>query len=347
LIIEKIIANNKEIIYEETKIEKPLPFFPEAKIISILNKTNIKSIEIKYYGIINRIQESEINSINDDFIELNLYSPWYPLIKSIPTVKYNVLISGIPDYYLLEANKVKNNWSLNIGSIDCYLLAMKNYSHQSIRINNMKVGFYSINKTGNKIVECLVKYVEDILKFYNNKFGTKYLDNKFNILVAPRIKGGGYCREKLIVLSERGIEEKDLIHFIAHEMAHIWWNGADATSWEDWLNESFAEYSSWLYIEYAFGKEKYEYIIDYYEKETIDCPSIMNMDRSDSKAHVSRFKGALILHEFRNTFGDDELKELFAMLNKLEIKYTDKLMNKVKLVLGKTQADFIYDKLGL
>ncbi|MGO1369205.1 MAG: M1 family aminopeptidase [Senegalia sp. (in: firmicutes)] len=347
MIIEKIIANNKEIIYEETKIEKSLPFFPEAKIISILNKTNIKSIEIKYSGIINRIQESEINSINDDFIELNLYSPWYPLIKSIPKVKYNVLISGIPDYYLLEANKVGDNWSSNIDSMDCYLLAMKNYSHQSIKINNMKVGFYSINKTGNKIVECLVKYVEDILNFYNHKFGSKALYNEFNILVAPRVKGGGYCREKLIVLSERDIKEKDLIHFIGHEMAHIWWNEADASSWEDWLNESFAEYSSWLYIEHYFGKEKYKAIIDYYEKETINCPAIMNMDRNDSKAYLSRFKGALILHEFRNTFGDDELKELFAMLNKLEIKYTEELINKIKIVLGKNQADFIYNKLSL
>lgn len=347
LIIEKIVVNNKEIIYEEITIEKPLPFFPEAKIINIENKTNIKIIEINYCGIINRIQESEINSINDNFIELNLYSPWYPLIKSIPTVKYKVLISGIPDYNVLEANKVENNWSLNIDSMDCYILAMKNYSHRSIKINNAEVSFYSINETGNKMVELLVKYVEDTLNFYNSKFGSKNINNKFNILVAPRIKGGGYCRDNLIVLSEKEFKEEDLIHFMAHEMAHFWWNKANVTTWEDWLNESFAEYSSWLYIEYAFGKKKYNNLIDYYKKTIASYPPIMGMDRNDSKAYIARAKGALILHEFRKVYGDYEVKKIFTILDGLEVKCTDKLINEVKLILGKKQADFIYNKLNL
>jgi len=37
-----------------------------------------------------------------------------------------------------------------------------------------------------------------------------------------------------------------------------WWANAPVNSWEDWLNESFAEYSALMAVRELFGAERFE-----------------------------------------------------------------------------------------
>ncbi len=43
------------------------------------------------------------------------------------------------------------------------------------------------------------------------------------------------------------MDEKEAVTVNAHELAHEWCSGANCVSWEDWLNETTAEWSMLLY----------------------------------------------------------------------------------------------------
>ncbi|MDT8401169.1 MAG: hypothetical protein RQ743_05700 [Bacteroidales bacterium] len=44
----------------------------------------------------------------------------------------------------------------------------------------------------------------------------------------------------------------------AHEISRLWWLRADANTWEDWLNEGFAEYTALVVLRELYGKEYFE-----------------------------------------------------------------------------------------
>lgn len=82
--IEEIVDSNQEVKFEENFEEKPLPYLPESKRYILTSKIQGSSIKIKYNGVIDKIEDIEINQISEDFIELNVYSPWYPLLTTLP-----------------------------------------------------------------------------------------------------------------------------------------------------------------------------------------------------------------------------------------------------------------------
>ena len=65
--------------------------------------------------------------------------------------------------------------------------------------------------------------------------------NRYALLILDLMYKEGYFRKGLIVLSDLPSEKIAIDAFLAHECGHIWATGANINSWEDWLNETFAE----------------------------------------------------------------------------------------------------------
>ena len=124
----------------------------------------------------------------------------------------------------------------------------------------------------------------------------------------------------------------------AHELSHLWFVGADVSSWEDWLNESFAEYASLLFIEDKYGRQAYDNVIDKFKEYTEKCPSIKDSDRNSKKGSKVRYKGTVLLHQIRELFGIESIKEVFNQLDQLKVKRTENLINELKL----TNEDVAY-----
>jgi hypothetical protein len=49
-----------------------------------------------------------------------------------------------------------------------------------------------------------------------------------------------------------------LLFTLTHEVAHFWWSGAPSVTWENWLNEAFAEYSALMYVRKFEGVEAFD-----------------------------------------------------------------------------------------
>lgn len=118
------------------------------------------------------------------------------------------------------------------------------------------------------------------------------------------------------------VDENSWERVIAHELFHHWFG--DLVTSESWsnltVNESFANYSEYLWNEYKYGKDDADahnfqdqqgYLFSQSEKK--DLVRFRYTDKEDMFDAVSYNKGGRILHMLRNFVGDSAF---FASLNK-------------------------------
>lgn len=111
------------------------------------------------------------------------------------------------------------------------------------------------------------------------------------------------------------IDENKWEDVIAHELFHHWFGDlVTAESWSNLtVNESFADYSEYLWNEYKYGKDQADYWLMKSLKTskadpknfTKDLVRFDYHDREDMFDGVSYNKGGGILHMLRNYLGDD------------------------------------------
>jgi aminopeptidase N len=95
---------------------------------------------------------------------------------------------------------------------------------------------------------------------------------------------------------------------LAHELAHQWFGDAlTVRNWSDvWLNEGFATYAAFLWLESARGKAAYDSVVA--ARMKLDFPGSVYITDSTDVDHmfgpVTFFKGALVLHMLRHVMGD-------------------------------------------
>jgi hypothetical protein len=331
--IESITSGNISLEYNEFDFDE-IQFFPESKKITI---SGMKShdLKIQYKCKLESIAY-DINSINDNWIELNMYSPWYPVRIDVPSANFDIRISGLEDFQVIQGNKTDGIWQLKfIDQVDAYIIGFKDFKHNELRDKSTDISIYSLKSSNMSLPVELDGLLRDIYSFYTDLFGIGEARLKMNVAVMDRLSGGGYFRDDLIVLSSEERSELDWIHFFAHEMAHKWWRGADTTSWEDWLNESTAEFSSWLFLDKHFGKSIVEEVAFEHDNEIRICPPLRNLERDTKHVYFSRFKGARILKGIDEQYGRDELIQCMKILLELPDRKTDLWIAEVTKV-GKT-----------
>ncbi len=330
----------KSILYHSSPIpwflqEVEMSFIPEAKkLVLNLPEGQVKDLEttLEFYieGVIDKIK-SELNQVSSNYIELNIYSPWYPVPYNLPRSRGRISIKGLEEFYVVKGNKDLDMWVLNLEGNDNYVIAYKNPKLQVINYEGLSIRvIYDAGIACSECLQLINRNIKDILSFYGRIFHTNItLNEKLDIVIAPREKGGGYCRDNLIVMSMAKLTEEQYALFFAHEISHLWFKGAEVLSWEDWLNESFAEYISLLYIEEKFGKDSYDAGIEKLKLYSSSCPPIKGSDRNSEEGSRVRYKGTLLLHKLRQHYGLDAVIMIMNTLIQLEEKTTQKLVEAV------------------
>lgn len=352
--IDQIISKDIKDYVVSDEISNWSPFILESKQIKIRldkkkNKGDIVRIQFMYHGKINTLEKYEVNRISEEWVEIGLYSPWFPLAEEQRKATFQIKVDVEDGYEVVgqKARKQDGFWYVEADSpiSDCTILASKNFKKRIVQEEEMTIKICSASAEGEKIAEKIEEHLGFIIKTCFEYFG-KTNTEEFTIVIAPRLEGGGYCRSGLLVITHEDGDDKNYFKFLAHEISHLWWIGADSNTWEDWLNESFAEYSALLLYRDRYGTDEFEKKIEKYRQAVIDCPPIYGLSRSNEKAYLTLYaKGPVILNKFEQKIGTNNFRKLLKELLIKNIKTTDGFLKTIKIMYGENTAKFIEKEL--
>jgi aminopeptidase N len=98
----------------------------------------------------------------------------------------------------------------------------------------------------------------------------------------------------------------------------------DANTWQDWLNESFAEYSAVLLMRDWHGRAVSGGILARYEREAQEAKPIWGFDRNDRSAQATLYrKGPVLLSRLESRMGEPAFRRLLAALVTRKVRTTE------------------------
>lgn len=270
------------------------------------------------------------NMLTPEWTELALYIGWFPYMPEMARFRYVVDVSFDSPYQLTGEGTVQRRFggwrvSESADTFDIVLVAAK------------QLNFRREPRTGTTIVygkafndamaDSTLRQLDKTVETYSKWFGSPST-GRLTFVLGDRQKGGGYTRPGFVSMM-RGATMTDaelqrgLVGGIGHEVGHLWFTGASVTTWEDWLNESFAEYSSWLMVRQSLGQTAFDGLVSQMRKRTENKPAIWGIDRNSDEAYAVLYnKGALALHDLAQTIGEDRFLVIVAQSTRMRPRTT-------------------------
>ncbi|MBW7674877.1 M1 family metallopeptidase [Chryseobacterium chendengshani] len=261
-------------------------------------------------------------------------SAWFPTIdRSIQKTTQEIYMT-VPDKYVTlsngilkdsqkEANGLRtDHWVMDKRhSTYLFFMGVGEYAVVKDKWKNIAVDYY-IEKEYEPYAKQIYGNTPEMIEFFSKKLGYDYPWAKY-----AQISGRDYVSGAMEnttatlhgsdILQKPGqlIDENKWEDTIAHELFHHWFGDlVTAESWSNLtVNESFANYSEYLWNEYKYGKDQAEYHQMEDVNHYIHNPSDFKKDlvrfdyasREDVFDLVTYQKGGGILHMLRNYLGDE------------------------------------------
>lgn len=269
--------------------------------------------------------------------ETEYNSCWFPIIDApnqklthdikITLYKNEVSLSN----GLLVSSKVINDsmkvdhWKMDQPHAPyLVMMAIGDFSVIKDKWNNIDVHYY-VEKEYEKHARLIFGNTPEMIGFYSKILGVNYPWKKYHQIVVRDFVSGAMENTTAVVHYEP-VQHTDREHLddpqeliIAHELFHHWFG--DLVTCESWanlpLNESFATYGEYLWLEHKYGKWEADqhlhnnfnqYLDEASEKqvELIRYEYVKPLDMFDRHSYQ---KGGHVLHMLRDYLGDEAFFE--------------------------------------
>ncbi len=251
--------------------------------------------------------------------------------------KYKTLSNGL----MLSSNKNTDGTRTDYWKMDqpiapyLYMMAVGEFAVVKDKWdNNMEVSYY-VEPKFEKDARAIFPHTPELLTFFSTKLGIKYPWKKYSQIVVRDYVSGAMENTTASIFGEyMQATERDLIDVetnesvVAHEMFHHWFG--DYVTTESWsnltLNEGFANYSEYLWLEHKYGKDAAQAhwrteLAGYLGQARGQRHALIDFtygNREDMFDAHSYNKGGIILHMLRNMIGDEAF---FTALNQYLTKH--------------------------
>jgi hypothetical protein len=252
------------------------------------------------------------------------------------------------DYKLISSGQVSNTgniWEIeqNTPFFDIPLVISNRFKNISVGKSKVKIYYLTLGKKNKKEIKKTAKGYYNHLDKMFGKSSTENLVlavNKYNRSIS-------YSRKGFISLSIGNSFNKADEKTLAHEIAHLWWNKADVNIWEDWLNESFAEYSAIILQRKQYGEDYFIKRIIELEEKKADLPSLYEL-KTENKTNQETitYKGAYLLYELENKIGRKPFEQLLKNVHQNRISKTIDFLDIIKYELGIEIMEYVKHKLN-
>lgn len=316
-----------------------LMFHPELNKYTINLDGSAKNIIVEYCG---KITNGYHNIITDDCKALSWYSGWYPQkpIEGVDSIFPDTIVNihNVEDCTVIKGTKKDGIWTYKPLDFDVNVIVLKNYNQVKFDC----LSFTYLKSFESDISKIYEEYIGKIIDYYRSIYEFESLP-PMDIVVLPNTNPyDGYVRKQLIVLGGFNKNNKWAIKLMAHEIAHIWCTGADACSFEDWLNETFAEWSALLFVADNLGTDEFEKVIDTHRKDNLPPIKTADGKRPEKGVHD---KGTLMVYELYLKYGKDLIVKMLKIFNSLQVKTTSEFLKSMRSSNLSDAADYIESSL--
>ena len=290
--------------------------------------------------------------------ETQANSIWFPTIDApnqktsqeiyitVPN-KYKTLSNGTLVNQTNAGNNRTDYWKFDQKHAP-YLVFMAVGEFEIIKnsYKNIPVNYY-VEKEYASNAKDIFGLTPEMIGFFSEKLGVEYPWEAYNQIVVRDYVSGAMENTTAVVHGEQAyqkpgqlIDENVQENTIAHEIMHHWFgNLVTSESWSNLtLNESFANYGEYLWLEYKYGKvaKEMHYFeqLEAYKNGQNDGKSLVRYQYDDQEELfdlVSYNKGGAILHNLRTYLGDEAfflgLKQYLT-----QYKYQDAEVSQLRLV---------------
>jgi hypothetical protein len=351
--ITSIINDYKEVPFTFDTIKPlPLPFIGNAGKLVVANPkrgNEAQPIQIEYCCDMQRNMVGFGKIFTDEWIEMGYYSAWYPVHEESKDFISEVKVYVAKDFNISGSGLVTRQdsyWLMNQPweTFDILLVASKDLKTKRIERGSICVetAYATFPETD---IDSIVEAFTDVLAFYNPRYGNQDGEVYLKFIIDPTEGTGGYGRKNLIRLKASNFSYYFKLG-IAHELSHTWWQKADPKTWEDWLNESFAEYSMLLYLRERISKELYNETLERYRQNSENMPAIWGIERTSENAYTTLYeKGALLLIALEQKLGEDQMATFLRLLIDTSIDNTADYLKALEELSSKEMRVWFEDEL--
>lgn len=376
MLIHEVSLNNKklEYHYDDYQITINLPKkFTKEEEFTVYLKYTARPEKVKDKGSNAITSAKGLYFINADGIDKNKptqiwtqgetegSSCWFPTIDAPNQKTTQEIYITVPSKYVTLSNgelvsQTKNGanrtdyWKMDQKHAPyLFFLGVGEFEIVKDSYKNIPVNYY-VEKEYAPYAKDIFGNTPEMIHFFSKKLGVAFPWNKYSQIVVRDYVSGAMENTTAVVHGEQTyqkpgqlIDENTHENTIAHELFHHWFG--DLVTSESWsnltLNESFANYSEYLWREYKFGKEDaamhlFENNQLYLNGQESDKKLVRfdYLDKEDMFDLVSYNKGGAILHMLRNYVGDDAFFASLKMyLN--EYKYQSAEVPQLRLIFEK------------
>lgn len=269
-------------------------------------------------------------------------SCWFPTIDKTNQKTSEEIYMTVPDKYVTLSNGLLKSQTKNSDGTRTdywkfdkkhapylFFMGVGDFAIVKDKWKNILVEYY-VEKEYEPYAKQIFGDTPDMIDFFSNLLNYPYPWEKYSQMVGRDYVSGAMENTTATLHMEKAQQKPGQLidgnlweTTIAHELFHHWFGDlATSESWPNLtVNESFANYSEYLWLEHKYGKDKAEehkqeekdgYM---YGKVDFDKDLVRfhYKDREDMFDAVTYNKGGLILHMLRKYLGDDAF---FAGLNK-------------------------------
>lgn len=323
-------------------------FMGEDKAL-LIDKKGIdqRKLTVKYAYSLDSLENKSF-LFNKEWLELNIYTTWFPFNVDYGLFTYNVGLELPDDYELIGSGMVAHNnntWQIeqDIPFLDIPLIVSPKFKCLPIAKSEVKIYHVGLDK---KSLKTLKKNTQTHYNRLSKMLGKPR--NAHLVLAVNQFKRvTSYARKGFISLTIGKLYKTGHDKILAHEIAHLWWNKAETNIWEDWLNESFAEYSAILLQRKLYGEENFTANIQKLKKKVKGLPSVYALRRKRSKNQKTiTYGGAYLLHQLENKIGRKAFAKLLKTLHQKKVSKTAEFLKIIENELGTETRTFTESKLN-
>jgi aminopeptidase N len=244
------------------------------------------------------------------------------LSMTVPN-KYVTLSNGLLVSKKVNADGTRtDNWKMDLPHAPyLFFMGVGDFAIvKDVPYKGKEVSYY-VEKSQEQYAKKVFGNTPEMIKFFSEKLGVDYPWQKYNQIVGRDYVSGAMENTTATLHQESAYQNnRQLVdgnaweETIAHELFHQWFG--DLVTAESWshltVNESFANYSEYLWNEYKYGPDAaYEHNVEDMQGyiasggEKKDLVRFHYADKEDMFDGVSYNKGGRILNMLRNYVGDD------------------------------------------